>query len=445
MQKLSTIFLLVSLCCFLTVFWYFLHISNTKYTSTISASVSQVRVSNIRQTSVSGSVSQASVSGSVNQSPACSALFTITDVPGEEIFQQYIRYLTPSLDNMTDSDSWPAQNWLTTKHDKLDQEDTPAVTDVRHMLQSRQVAAEALAGVTQVLLKRKLSTGVTIEDYNKLSQLLPNLLTFRKTENHRNGEEQTEEPTVKKVEAHKDGEPGNIWSKTMNNRLGLSRGVLPFVPCVVAPYDASHAITCINKRLENNNTLRIHFLGDSKIRDVFKALLRRTDSEFRYMIHYSNVTERWSVAEPRLQQKGLLWSNMVATTYQYPHLRISFSFRTFMSVTDAEIMRDDGLRLLKNWATDAEDRPHLLIVGYNSWMLHADPDLHNTDILSFLLVMHQLTVSLLEQISQKTRVLMLTQSRLRSHGHFKLYNNRIAFSNANFDWSDMMFQQLLHH
>nr|XP_053640470.1 uncharacterized protein LOC128694388 [Cherax quadricarinatus] len=41
---------------------------------------------------------------------------------------------------MTDSDSWPAQNWLTTEHDKLDQVDTPAVTDVRHMLQSRQVA-----------------------------------------------------------------------------------------------------------------------------------------------------------------------------------------------------------------------------------------------------------------------------------------------------------------
>nr|XP_053640497.1 uncharacterized protein LOC128694418 [Cherax quadricarinatus] len=26
-----------------------------------------------------------------------------------------------------------------------------------------------------------------------------------------------------------------------------------------------------------------------------------------------------------------------------------------------------------------------------------------------------------------------------------MHNNRIAFSNANFDWSDMMFQQLLHH
>lgn len=62
-------------------------------------------------------------------------------------------------------------------------------------------------------------------------------------------------------------------------------GTLPFVPCTIMPYHTSSSVTaCFTHRLAAHTSFYIHFMGDSKVRELFYAFLERTDNILHYKI-----------------------------------------------------------------------------------------------------------------------------------------------------------------
>ncbi|XP_042235866.1 uncharacterized protein LOC121875379 [Homarus americanus] len=65
------------------------------------------------------------------------------------------------------------------------------------------------------------------------------------------------------------------------------------------------------------------------------------------------------------------------------------------------------------------------------------------DVLSYLRQLHEQVAPLLHQISQRSRVLFLSQSRFRTHAGWVLFNMRTAFGDASSDWSEMLLMYYL--
>ncbi|XP_064085403.1 uncharacterized protein LOC135200728 [Macrobrachium nipponense] len=127
-------------------------------------------------------------------------------------------------------------------------------------------------------------------------------------------------------------------------------------------------------------------------------------------------------------------------------------FRTFLN--SPEVRRDlPEIRQLKKWANYEETPPDLLIIDYTAWVLtlHTDETVipqaarHTTDVLDALLELHAKVVPLLDKISKRTRVLVLSQSRLKLDVENLLMNYRGAMADFNMDWSEGTFLYLLKH
>ncbi|KAK3890064.1 hypothetical protein Pcinc_005979 [Petrolisthes cinctipes] len=62
-------------------------------------------------------------------------------------------------------------------------------------------------------------------------------------------------------------------------------GVLPFVPCTIMPYHTSSSISaCFTHKLATHSSFNIHFMGDSKIREIFYAFLERIDGKLHFSV-----------------------------------------------------------------------------------------------------------------------------------------------------------------
>ncbi|XP_063592432.1 uncharacterized protein LOC134769590 [Penaeus indicus] len=98
---------------------------------------------------------------------------------------------------------------------------------------------------------------------------------------------------------------------------------------------------------------------------------------------------------------------------------------------------------LRRWARGEEPAPQMLILGYTSWTIHQHRVMENQlAVQERLLEMHQAIVPHLQKLSERTRVLVLPQSRVRPHGQ-TIMIKRADISNSNFDWSEKMFLQVL--
>ncbi|KAG7161290.1 hypothetical protein Hamer_G016359, partial [Homarus americanus] len=242
-------------------------------------------------------------------------------------------------------------------------------------------------GVRHLLQKRSSSSGASTEDYRSLAALLPTLLTFEHNTNKSQEDDQRME--------------GQTPILRLNSRIDANGGVLPYVPCAIVPFDHPPSVTaCFAHRLKNNNSFWIAFMGDSKIRALFFEFLQRTDSEYR----------------------------------------------TFMEVTPSKVQETKELRQLSRWARGEDSLPHILIIGYTSWMmlLMMMRRSSTSDVLEVLREMHQQVVPLLHQIAQRTRVLVVSQGRYRELSNTgRIYNKMSILGDATFDWSEMLFQYYL--
>ncbi|KAG7161661.1 uncharacterized protein LOC121874791 isoform X2 [Homarus americanus] len=331
----------------------------------------------------------------------CRSLFTITGVPNEKtLFAAHL------LQYSADNSSLLSDRW-TPLHQRGDQHLSAAVKEVKHLLQ-----------------KRSSSSGASTEDYRSLAALLPTLLTFQ---HHTNKSQEDDH--------RKEGQTPILH---LNSRIDVNGGVLPYVPCAIVPFDHPPSVTaCFAHRLKNNNSFWIAFLGDSKIRALFYEYLQRTDSEYRYLIHLLNTTMSY---EEMRRTTFKLHTDMEAATPVHPRLRVSF--RTFMEVTPSKVQETKELRQLSRWARGEDPLPHILIIGYTSWMiLHMS---YTSDVMEVVREMHQQVVPLLHQIAQRTRVLVVSQGRYREHSLTgTLYNKASLLGDATFDWSEMLFQYYL--
>ncbi|XP_069194756.1 uncharacterized protein [Procambarus clarkii] len=284
--------------------------------------------------------------------------------------------------------------------------------------------SEAIRRVRHLLQKRSSPMGATSEDYRRLGELLPALLTIQdnNSTNGQGGNQTKREPSA------------TLRSTT---RLGATGGVLPYVPCTIAPFDDPATVTaCLRKRLAKG-ALWIDFFGDSKLRVLFYEFLRRTDSEYHYRVKLQNSTKRFE--ELRLNF-GNLHHDMEATTDLEPRLRITFSFRPFVEMVPSLVRESVELRQLGKWARGEERPPQLLLLGYTTWMMQRMFVAYSHDVYSYIMQMHRAVVPLLQQISQKTRVLVIAESRYREHAVSNLLKNyRILYGDASIDWSAMVF------
>ncbi|XP_071535005.1 uncharacterized protein [Panulirus ornatus] len=303
--------------------------------------------------------------------------------------------------------------------------------------------------VQQLVQKRSSLSGAPTSYYYSLAAFLPKLLSFS-DDSH--GEERDEVDGEIQTKYYRGESRGNISKQTNSpffrerSRVVAGGGVLPYVPCVIASYQQPAAFTkCFRRRLERKPRLWLFFMGDSKIRNLFTEFINRTDSEYNYAISYLNTTEPWPTLRQRLVQDEVRWGNMEARTEAAPRLRISFSFQKLNQIDPSEF--NEEIADLWRWAS-GEPSPDLLVVGYTTWMMEVmnlyskEANMYTANVLDLLMEKHSVVVPLLEQISRRSRVLVLPQSRLRPHS-VAWPNLRGAFTDAIFDWSEMTFLHLL--
>ncbi|XP_071536184.1 uncharacterized protein [Panulirus ornatus] len=360
----------------------------------------------------------------------CRALFTITSVHHNHSLYE-VNIPRNSVSNVTYSMGVSTEEW------KADE------SAVNYL--SLEGSSAATHSVRHLLRKRSSPSGAFTTDYYPLAALLPRLLFFgdSKSGEKLNHRKYTTNEHMNRKSANLKL-PFFLW----RSRVIAGGGVLPYVPCTVEPYDdPASFVTCVKRRLEETPRLWLCFMGDSKVRYLFNEFLSRTDSESHYTVYLLNRNMSWS--EAKKYQQSFLWTDMEALTQEAPRMRITYRFRRFSEMRLDLLNSTQELVELKRWASGAEPTPDLLVVGYTSWMMqwrevwNEAENHYPPDILDFLLQMHKAVVPLLEQIGQRTRVLVLSQSRLRPHS-YSSPNVLAAFNPTNFDWSEMTFNHLLN-
>ncbi|KAK8406011.1 hypothetical protein O3P69_007021 [Scylla paramamosain] len=330
------------------------------------------------------------------QDASCRALFTVTDVP-----QRYApnaslfvhnRYGYVSADKMS-------VDWRARQHP-----DTCGGNDVA-------------GAVQQLLLKRDSPSGAATTDYSPLAAVLPSVLAFQ-------GEGEASAPTV-----------------TATTRIGTAGGLLPYVPCEIATYaDPASVAACFRARLAHQDTLWIVFMGDSKIRLLFYEFLAKSDDELHYLVKLPNNTKPFA---------GMDWAreklkvDMEASSATLPGLLVSFQFSPFNDEHVSEMRGSAEVKQLARWAAGQEAPPHLLVLGYTSWLTLKTQFRNYGEILATLMDFHEIVAPLLQQISYKARVVVTSQSRYKIFARgdiLQLFS--VSYGDPTYDWGEAVF---LHH
>ncbi|KAK3865463.1 hypothetical protein Pcinc_028924 [Petrolisthes cinctipes] len=219
-------------------------------------------------------------------------------------------------------------------------------------------------------------------------------------------------------------------------------GVLPFVPCTIMPYHTTSSISdCFTHKLATHSSFHIHFMGDSKIRELFYVFLERIDGKFHFNVKLGNDTMQFLGLD---EKRPKLKEDMEATSSAAQGLRVGFSFRSFYGISPQEVKESPEVKQLERWASGEDTPPHLLVIGYTSWLIEWVKSLPLTDVLSFLMEVHQVVVPLLYKISQRTHVLVVPQHRTRNHLDTPLNKGHQNYqTESNFDWSEMAFRHYL--
>ncbi|XP_042878220.1 uncharacterized protein LOC122257183 [Penaeus japonicus] len=292
--------------------------------------------------------------------------------------------------------------------------------------------ASAAKEVQQLVHRRASSSGPDTDDYRVLGSLLARLVSFDRHEGEEEAPSEAKEPRP-----HIRG----------GSRIAAGGGVLPFVPCVIAPYDqpASFA-ACVRRRLTKRRSFWMSFLGDSKVRKVFRGLLNRTDEALNYQIRFEPTFDNRTLnfGETLEHFSKLRHRDMIVTSQVAPGLLITMSFRTFSGIPrPSAIEATEEVSQLRRWALGEEQAPQMLVLGYTSWTIQQHRVMENQlAVQERLFEMHRAIVPYLLKLSERARVLVLPQSRVRPHGEAILMK-RTDISNANFDWSEKMFLHLL--
>ncbi|XP_045605548.2 uncharacterized protein [Procambarus clarkii] len=314
------------------------------------------------------------------------------------------------------------------------------------------INSETVGRVRRLVRKRESPSGASTPDYYSIARLLPKLLFLGQpdpnTDAGSTGEIERQTPI--REERRKKRRPPYFL-----RRSRITGGVLPHVSCRIALYERpSIFAACIRKRVERKPKLWLHFMGDSKIRMLFDNLLNRTDSVYHYMVkhheanhHLQDMDEPWSEMVKRWNHRDIRYRDMEVTTRLQPQLLLTYSFRDFNQPHWAYYDQTKELQELDAWASGSAPVPDLLVLGYGSWLMQIteltmrDSQNFPHDILDLLLTMHQKVVPLLEKISERCRVLVVPQSRMRPHSDYKM-NFLAAFNPAYFDWSEKTFLYL---
>ncbi|KAK3865465.1 hypothetical protein Pcinc_028926 [Petrolisthes cinctipes] len=218
-------------------------------------------------------------------------------------------------------------------------------------------------------------------------------------------------------------------------------GVLPFVPCTIMPYHTSSSISdCFTHKLATHSSFHIHFMGDSKIRELFYVFLERIDGKFHINVKLGNDTVQFLGLD---EKRPKLKEDMEATSSAAQGLRVGFSFRRFSEGTSRKLRESQEVKQLARWASGEDPPPHLLVIGYAMWMAIMKRFVPFPVALSFLMEVHQVVVPLLHKISQRTHVLVVPQHRTRSYVVQKKVIDVHVYLDTFFDWSEMAFRHYL--
>ncbi|KAK4288978.1 hypothetical protein Pmani_038027 [Petrolisthes manimaculis] len=224
--------------------------------------------------------------------------------------------------------------------------------------------------------------------------------------------------------------------------------LVPSCPTTPPPPSAPASHT----NMATHSSFHIHFMGDSKIRELFYVFLERMDGKFHFNIKLGNDKVQFLgfvAKHPQLQE------DMEATSSAAQGLQVGFrcpvtifcfssSFRCFYGVTLMEVRESPEVKQLERWASGEDTPPHLLVIGYTSWQIEWVKSLPLTDVLSFLMEVHHIVVPLLYKISQRTHVLVVPQHRTRNYLDTPLNKgNQNYQTESNFDWSEMAFRHYL--
>ncbi|XP_063615175.1 uncharacterized protein LOC134788230 [Penaeus indicus] len=218
-------------------------------------------------------------------------------------------------------------------------------------------------------------------------------------------------------------------------------GRLPYLPCQLQEYGPELTLDCMRARLGQGRKLWILFAGDSKIRNTFLSFLNLTRA-MEYNVSLLNTTggldDLWST----LRKRNTWWEDVDAVSTALPNLRVTLRFCTFMVSNFTSFENNKGVLLLKRMAAGIDPVPDLLVTGYSSWTLSI-MDWGST--IPYLSVMDRARegvsrlASLFHRLSLRTRVLVLSESRVKPFArHFHPWRFYV-FSDSNVEWVEKMF------
>ncbi|XP_042880488.1 uncharacterized protein LOC122258550 [Penaeus japonicus] len=219
----------------------------------------------------------------------------------------------------------------------------------------------------------------------------------------------------------------------------LAGAKLPYLPCQLQEYGPDLSLDCMKAKLGHGRKLWIMFAGDSKIRNTFFAFLNLTRS-MDYNISYLNTSGTFEDVMSKLE--SIRWKDFDAVSKVNPNLRVTLRFCVFQvsSLSTFEYRKD--VQLLKRMASGPDPVPDILVTAYSTWTLglmdmgEIIPSLSTFDLMNEGL---RRLVPLLHRISLRTRVLVLSESRVKPFALHESHLRQFIFSDSNIEWGNMMF------
>ncbi|XP_037795601.1 uncharacterized protein LOC119590936 [Penaeus monodon] len=235
--------------------------------------------------------------------------------------------------------------------------------------------------------------------------------------------------------------PRALGAEDPDPRASSTGGRLPYLPCQLQEYGPELTLDCMRARLGRGRKLWILFAGDSKIRNTFLSFLNLT-RVMEYNVSFLNTSggldDLWST----LRKRNTWWEDVDAVSTALPDLRVTLRFCTFMVSNFTSFEDNKSVLLLKRMAEGIDPVPDLLVTGHSSWTLSI-MDWGST--IPYLSVMdraregvHRLA-SLFHRLSLRSRVLVLSESRVKPFArHFHPWRFYV-FSDSNIEWVEKMF------